>query len=57
MHLMKRTLNSTHYKNAKESFKTIIEGYAEVLGQEKTKKVVAKIREIEKRGRYVADRD
>lgn len=57
LHLMKRTLNSTHYKHAKESFKAVMEGYAESLGEEKTKKVIAKIREIEKRGRYVADRD
>jgi TP53 regulating kinase-like protein len=57
LHLMKRTLNSTHYKHAKESFKAVMEGYAEAVGQEKTKKVIAKIREIEKRGRYVADRE
>jgi TP53 regulating kinase-like protein len=57
LHLMKRTLNSTHYKHAKESFKVVMDGYAEALGEEKTKKVIAKIREIEKRGRYVADRD
>ena len=57
LHLMKRTLNSTHHKHAKESFKAVMEGYAESLGEEKTKKVIAKIREIEKRGRYVADRD
>jgi TP53 regulating kinase-like protein len=57
LHLMKRTLNSTHYKHAKESFKAVMDGYAEALGEEKTKKVTAKIREIEKRGRYVADRD
>ena len=57
LHLMKRTLHSTHYKHAKESFKAVMEGYAESVGQEETKKVTTKIREIEKRGRYVADRD
>ena len=57
LHLMKRTLHSTHYKHAKESFKAVMEGYAEAVGEEEAKKVTAKVREIEKRGRYVADRD
>ena len=56
LHLMKRTLQSTHYKHAKECFKSVIEGYAEAVGQEETKQVTKKIREIEKRGRYVAER-
>lgn len=57
LHLMKRTLNSTHYRHAKECFKAVMEGYAESVGAEEAKKVLAKIREIEKRGRYVADRE
>jgi TP53 regulating kinase-like protein len=56
LHLMKRTLQSTHYKHAKECFKAVMSGYAEVVGTEEAKKVAAKIRDIEKRGRYVADR-
>ena len=57
LHLMKRTLNSTHYKHTKECFKAVMEGYAEAVGNEEAKKVTKKIREIEKRGRYVADRE
>ena len=57
LHLMKRTLNSTHYKHAKECFKAVMSGYADAVGAEEAKKVTAKIREIEKRGRYVADRE
>ncbi len=57
LHLMKRTLYSTHYKHAKECFKAVMSGYAESVGTEEAKKVAAKIREIEKRGRYVADRE
>lgn len=57
LHLMKRALNSTHYKHAKECFKAIMKGYDEIVGKEKTKKVKAKIREIEKRGRYVTNRE
>jgi TP53 regulating kinase-like protein len=57
LHLMKRTLNSTHYRHARECFKAVMEGYSESVGAEETKNVNTKIREIEKRGRYVADRE
>jgi TP53 regulating kinase-like protein len=57
LHLMKRTLYSTHYKHAKECYKAVMNGYAESVGMEEAKKVTAKILEIEKRGRYVADRE
>lgn len=57
LHLMKRTLHSSHYKHAKECFKVVLNGYAESVGNEEAKKVIAKIREIEKRGRYVANRE
>jgi TP53 regulating kinase-like protein len=56
LHLMKRALQSTHYKHAKECFKAIIKGYSEVMGEEKAQEVTKKIQEIEKRGRYVAAR-
>jgi TP53 regulating kinase-like protein len=56
LHLMKRALQSTHYKHAKECFKAVIKGYTEVVGEEKAQKVTKKIQEIEKRGRYVAAR-
>jgi TP53 regulating kinase-like protein len=56
LHLMKRALQSTHYKHAKECFKAVIKGYTKVMGEEKAQKVTKKIQEIEKRGRYVAAR-
>jgi len=56
LHLMKRALQSTHYKHAKECFKAVMKGYGEAVGKEETKKVTAKIRDIEKRGRYVSER-
>ncbi len=56
LHLMKRALQSTHYKHAKECFKAVMKGYAEVVGDEEAKNVSEKIREIEKRGRYVSER-
>jgi TP53 regulating kinase-like protein len=57
LHLMKRTLLSTHYRHAKECFKALMDGYEEIVGIDEKKKVASKIREIEKRGRYIADRD
>jgi len=56
LHLMKRAFQSTHYKYARECFEAVIEGYAEVMGEEETKNVLEKIREIERRGRYVSER-
>lgn len=57
LHLMKRTLLSTHYEYAKECFKALMDGYEEIVGIEEKKKIAIKIREIEKRGRYIANRD
>ncbi|HXX88395.1 MAG TPA: Kae1-associated kinase Bud32 [Candidatus Acidoferrum sp.] len=56
LHLMKRALQSTHYRVAQECFNTVIEGYSSALGTETAKEVLGKIEEIEKRGRYVTER-
>jgi TP53 regulating kinase-like protein len=56
LHLMKRALQSTYYYIAAECFKHVQEGYAAVLGAEDAGKVFGKIREIERRGRYVDER-
>jgi len=56
LHLMKRALQSTHFQFAEECFKAVIEGYASILGTEDVKSVLEKIREIERRGRYIAER-
>jgi TP53 regulating kinase-like protein len=56
LHLMKRALQSTHFQFAEECFKAVIEGYESVLGAEEVKSVLEKIREIERRGRYIAER-
>lgn len=56
MHLMKRALESAHFQIAKKSFESVVTGYSEVLGEEKTQDVLDKIIEIERRGRYVAER-
>jgi TP53 regulating kinase-like protein len=56
LHLMKRALQSTHYEIAEECFRSVMFGYSSVVGNEKTREVMEKIREIEQRGRYVAER-
>jgi TP53 regulating kinase-like protein len=56
LHLMKRALQSTHYQFAEECFRNVLKGYSEVLGGDDAEKVFGKIREIERRGRYVDER-
>ena len=56
LHLMKRALQSTHYEAAAECFKHVQKGYAAVLGAKEAGKVFGKIREIERRGRYIDER-
>ena len=56
LHLMKRALQSTHYLFWEECFKNILCGYTSVLGVDCAEKVYEKIREIERRGRYVEER-
>ena len=56
LHLMKRALQSTHYEVAADCFRHVLKGYSAVLGAEEAEKVFEKIREIERRGRYVDER-
>lgn len=56
LHLMKRAFQSTHYRHAKESFDTVMEGYAEALGTKAAGDVLRKTKDIEKRGRYISER-
>jgi TP53 regulating kinase-like protein len=56
LHLLKRALQSTHYLFWEECFQSVLCGYTSVLGVELAEKVYEKIREIERRGRYVEER-
>lgn len=56
LHLMKRALQSTHFQFAEECFAAVAKGYAAIVGEDEAKDVLAKVREIERRGRYVAER-
>jgi TP53 regulating kinase-like protein len=57
LHLLKRALQSTHYLFWEECLQSVLCGYTSVLGVEVAEKVYEKIREIEKRGRYVEGRN
>ena len=56
LHLLKRALESTHFQIAGECFRFVLEGYRKIVGSEAEASVLEKVREIEKRGRYVAER-
>ncbi len=56
LHLLKRALQSTHYQFWEECFKSVLCGYTSVCGVKSAEKVYEKIREIERRGRYVEER-
>ena len=56
LHLLKRALQSTHYQFWEECFHSVLCGYTSILGIERAEKVYEKIREIERRGRYVEER-
>lgn len=52
LHLLRRAMESTHYTWFERGFEAVLEGYAEVLGEEARKEVEEKMKEIESRGRY-----
>jgi TP53 regulating kinase-like protein len=56
LHLLKRALQSTHFQHWEECFQNVLCGYTSILGVELVEKVYEKIREIERRGRYVEER-
>jgi len=56
LHLLKRALQSTHFRFWEECFENVLSGYSTVLGEELAEKVYLKIKEIEKRGRYIDER-
>jgi TP53 regulating kinase-like protein len=56
LHLLKRALQSTHFTHADECFRSVLKGYTNVVGEPAAAEVLAKVGEIEKRGRYVAER-
>lgn len=56
LHLLKRTLQSSHFRVAEESFAAVLDGYKREFG-EKADEVIRRVKEIERRGRYVHKED
>ena len=56
LHLMRRALNSTHFKKAKYCFNSVVDGYCSRVGKELGKSVLGRVRQIERRGRYFEER-
>ncbi|MBS7652716.1 bifunctional N(6)-L-threonylcarbamoyladenine synthase/serine/threonine protein kinase [Candidatus Bathyarchaeota archaeon] len=52
LHLMRRMLMSTHFPHVKELSTAFEEGYRSIMGAE-AEEAIRKVREIERRGRYV----
>ena len=57
LHLMKRAFQSTHYRHAEECFEAVMKGYEKIIGKTVMRSILEKIKEIEKRGRYVEERE
>jgi TP53 regulating kinase and related kinases len=56
LHLLRRALQSTHFGFWEECFEAVLQGYSMVVGKDLAEKVYLKIKEIERRGRYVEER-
>ncbi len=56
LHLLSRILDSNHHKVAEAFLNEVLEGYSSIVGNEKTKLVKEKMREIKLRGRYIHER-
>lgn len=53
LHLLHRTLKSTHFTVSEEAFQSILNGYKGEM-KNSASKVIKRIQEIESRGRYIA---
>ena len=53
LHLMLRTLESSHYQIYVGCRKSLEEGYESIAGRDLTTKVLERVKEIRRRGRYV----
>lgn len=52
LRLIKETLTGAHSSMAKEALEALLDGYAEVRGEQRQRAVVRQLRDIERRGRY-----
>lgn len=53
IHLLHRTLKSTHFKVAEEAYREILQGYKKEMGKS-AEEVIKRVQNIERRGRYIS---
>ncbi|KXA89293.1 hypothetical protein AKJ57_05535 [candidate division MSBL1 archaeon SCGC-AAA259A05] len=53
IHLLHRTLKSSHFQVANEAFQAVVNGYKEEF-RKKADEVIRRVKEVESRGRYIA---
>lgn len=56
LHLLQRSISTSHVLSAKSSMKAVFTGYRQVLGSKEAEMSIRKLSEIAKRGRYFAIR-
>lgn len=56
LHLMMRSLESTHYSLVKKALDSFLGGYGKVINDVNLRRVLEKVREIRMRGRYIEER-
>ncbi|KXA92529.1 hypothetical protein AKJ65_07435 [candidate division MSBL1 archaeon SCGC-AAA259E19] len=56
LHLLHRTLKSSHFQVSKEAFQAVVDGYKEEFGN-KADGIIRRVKEVESRGRYVPKED
>jgi TP53 regulating kinase-like protein len=54
--LMRRSLQATHYRYAKDCFSAVTQGYLTVMGKKATYEIIKRVEEIARRGRYSTGR-
>jgi Kae1-associated kinase Bud32 len=52
--LVKRAFHSAHYKYSKECLASLFKGYEKIMGHEISINVQKRLRDVERRGRYVS---
>jgi TP53 regulating kinase-like protein len=52
LHLLKRALQSVHFRIVEEAYREVLRGYRSEFG-ERAREVIERAEEIERRGRYV----
>jgi len=56
IHLVKRAFQSVHYDYVKDCFDAIVQGYKMAVGEKMAAEVLGKVKDIGRRGRYIAER-